>query len=83
MKALSILQPWAWLIVEGYKDVENRTWKTGFRGKFLIHAPQVVDDYGFHLAAQLGIVPFYRTPGKLGFFDVDYWISGKNEQDEN
>lgn len=26
MKALSIRQPWAWLIVNGYKDVENRTW---------------------------------------------------------
>ena len=26
MKALSIRQPWAWLIVHGYKDVENRTW---------------------------------------------------------
>lgn len=27
MKALSIRQPWAWLICAGYKDVENRTWK--------------------------------------------------------
>jgi len=26
MKALSIKQPWAWLICAGYKDVENRTW---------------------------------------------------------
>ena len=26
MKALSIRQPWAWLICAGYKDVENRTW---------------------------------------------------------
>jgi len=24
MKALSILMPWAWLIVNGQKDVENR-----------------------------------------------------------
>lgn len=24
--ALSIRQPWAWLIVQGYKDVENRSW---------------------------------------------------------
>lgn len=38
MKALAIKQPWAWLIVNGYKDVENRTWKTSFRGEFLIHA---------------------------------------------
>lgn len=38
MKALSIRQPWAWLIVHGYKPVENRTWRTHFRGQFLIHA---------------------------------------------
>lgn len=36
--ALSIRQPWAWLIVNGYKDIENRTWPTGFRGRFLVHA---------------------------------------------
>lgn len=38
MKALSILQPWAWLIVNGHKDIENRTWQTRFRGELLIHA---------------------------------------------
>ena len=27
MKALSIRQPWAWLIVNAYKDVENRSWR--------------------------------------------------------
>ncbi len=43
MKALSIKQPWAYLIAAGIKDVENRTWKTNYRGKFLIHAPQTID----------------------------------------
>lgn len=38
MKALSIRQPYAWLIVNGLKDVENRTWRTGYRGPVLIHA---------------------------------------------
>lgn len=38
MKALSILQPWAWLIVNGYKDAENRSWRTHFRGRFIVHA---------------------------------------------
>lgn len=38
MKALSIRQPWAWLIVHGGKDVENRTWHTKLRGRFLVHA---------------------------------------------
>jgi len=38
VKALSIRQPWAWLIVAGYKTVENRTWATSHRGPLLIHA---------------------------------------------
>ncbi len=35
---LSIRQPYAWLIVQGIKPVENRTWRTNFRGRVLIHA---------------------------------------------
>ena len=31
MKALSIRQPWARLIVLGWKDIENRTWPIGHR----------------------------------------------------
>ena len=35
---LSIRQPWAWLIVNGWKNIENRTWPTGYRGRFYVHA---------------------------------------------
>lgn len=38
MKALSIRQPWAWLILNAGKDIENRSWHTKLRGRFLIHA---------------------------------------------
>jgi hypothetical protein len=38
MYALSIKQPWAWLIACGLKNIENRDWPTNFRGKFYIHA---------------------------------------------
>lgn len=38
MKALSIKQPWASLIAHGIKNIENRTWKTNFRGTIFIHA---------------------------------------------
>lgn len=38
MRTLSIRQPWAWLIVHGHKDVENREWATDYRGPLLIHA---------------------------------------------
>ena len=42
MKALSIRQPWAWLIVNGWKDIENRTWFSNFRGNFYIHASKAM-----------------------------------------
>ena len=38
MKALSVRQPWAWLIVNGFKDIENRTWSTEHRGRIYIQA---------------------------------------------
>ena len=37
MKALSIKDPWASLIVEGKKTIELRTWRTNYRGPVLIH----------------------------------------------
>ena len=38
MKTLSIRQPLASLICRGIKTIENRSWHTTYRGKFLIHA---------------------------------------------
>ena len=37
MKALSLSQPMAWAIFNG-KDVENRNWRTAYRGRFIVHA---------------------------------------------
>ena len=39
LKALSVRQPWAWLIVHAGKNIENRRWKSKYRGGLLIHAP--------------------------------------------
>ena len=43
MKALSIRHPFAWLIVNGFKDIENRSTLKNFRGEFLIHAGKEKD----------------------------------------
>lgn len=48
MLALSIQQPWPWLITHGYKDVENRTWWTKVRGEIALHAGQKVDADGYN-----------------------------------
>ena len=41
MKAITIKQPWASLIVHGIKDIENRTWACPWKyigHRVLIHA---------------------------------------------
>jgi hypothetical protein len=43
MKVLSVRQPFADLIVTGYKDIENRSRPTTHRGPLLIHASLKVD----------------------------------------
>lgn len=43
MKTLTIKQPFASLIAEGYKEYEFRTWKTKYRGDILIHAGKSID----------------------------------------
>jgi len=43
MKVISIKQPWAWLVCGGYKRIENRTWRTKYRGPALIHTGKKYD----------------------------------------
>lgn len=52
MKALSIRQPWAWAILFAGKDIENRDWRTDYRGPVLIHTGKgcTVDEYEDGLA---------------------------------
>lgn len=38
LPALAIRQPYAWLVVNGIKDIENRSRRTHYRGQVLIHA---------------------------------------------
>ena len=70
MKALSIRQPWAWLIIYGGKDVENRSWKTNYRGEFLVHAAKLIDyhAYGELIAkgVKLPAIKDLQTGGIIG-----------------
>lgn len=43
-KALTVKQPWAYLICSGVKDIENRTWRTNYRGRIYIHASAIKKD---------------------------------------
>lgn len=67
MRAISVMQPWAWALVEGGKDVENRSRATPWRsaiGEYLaIHASLRYDEdaYSRPLAVAHGL--------RLGFAD--------------
>jgi ASCH domain-containing protein len=69
LRALSIRNPWAALIMGGHKLVENRTWDTSLRGAVVVHAGQKVDQWAAHRAAAVGVVaPF--PGGYLGLVDL-------------
>ncbi len=48
MKTITIKQPWATLIAEGRKDVENRPKPWNHRGRVAIHSSQTVDWAAFN-----------------------------------
>lgn len=53
MKAISVKQPWASLILKGIKDIENRNWFTNYRGQLYIHTGKKVDAQGADLVSKL------------------------------
>lgn len=89
MKTLSIRQPWAWLIVNGHKNIENRAWSTKYRGEILIHASIKIDrDAYTSFKHQYSDMPFQANlkrggiVGKVSIVDCltesdSKWFDGK------
>ena len=50
MKAITVRQPWAWAIMHGGKDVENRTRNMAgtYRGPLVIHAGKTHDEDDYY-----------------------------------
>lgn len=69
MKTLSIRQPWASLIVKGFKDVENRSWQTFIRGEIAIHSSssKTEDDWDDAIIT----VAVIRA---IAFSDAEKWL---------
>ena len=68
MKAISIRQPWADLIVHGHKTLELRRWTVNYRGPLAIHAAQTIER---EACAQHGLNPEALTIGALiGLVDL-------------
>jgi hypothetical protein len=56
-RVLTIRQPWAWAIIHGGKDVENRSWPTKHRGPLLIHAGNAFEPDGYEVVKQFATQP--------------------------
>ena len=74
LRAITVKQPWAWAIVAGHKDVDNRSRRTNYRGPLLIHAGAELDAAGFEFLWEVGL---YRSlpaelpqGGLIGIIDV-------------
>ncbi len=92
LKALSIKQPWSWLIVNGYKDIENRNTLKNFRGTFLIHAGKSFDTKNWHAIDNPNFTPSINKKsiihygGIIGYAEIydcitksdSPWFVGKN-----
>jgi hypothetical protein len=56
LKALSLKQPFAWLIANGYLLVDDRSWGTQYRGPILIHASKgLYEAYYQHIRANTDV----------------------------
>lgn len=97
MIALSIRQPWAHFIIHGVpvdgkppilKDIENRDWRTPYRGRCLIHASKggtkrefaesiAGVEEAFGIAVPLGFDDFQRG-GVIGSVEIHDCVSSSD-----
>lgn len=63
--ALSLRQPWAWLVVHGGKTIENRSWNTKHRGVFLIHASKGMTAAEYFDAVQFTAKRGFEVAGRM------------------
>lgn len=89
MKAITIKQPWSALIVQGIKDIENRSWPTKYRGRVLIHASAspvrrpkyapIAFPYTLEQESELSSKGIYAAFGKLKIPQINGAIIGSVE----
>ncbi|MFH1711155.1 MAG: ASCH domain-containing protein [Nanoarchaeota archaeon] len=83
MKALSLKQPWAELILLGRKKIEIRKWRTKFRGDFLIHSSKNPDNDAMKKFGFVNL-PCGFIVGRAKLLDVkEYKNSEEFEKDKN
>ncbi|UJX40368.1 ASCH domain-containing protein [Desulfovibrio sp. JY] len=71
--AIAVQQPWAWLLVNGFKDVENRTWPlpSAYVGRRILIQASARPTFNLSMARDIleEIHARYGLPGGLRFPD--------------
>jgi len=72
MRCLAVRQPWAWALVVGAKDVENRSWSTGYRGPIIIQASSATSEVKQFVKAGDATLPgtLFVYGGLIGVVDL-------------
>jgi hypothetical protein len=70
MKCLSIMQPWATLIVLGAKQYETRCWAPGYRGRLAIHASRLLPVIARELCNEEPVRSILRGAGFKSWADL-------------
>jgi len=87
LKIITIKQPWATLIAEGYKQYEFRSWKTKYRGPLLIHTGKAIDKEAMKRFADLNLLyPKSKIIAKVGLEDcilIDEKFNKKLSKESN
>jgi hypothetical protein len=66
IRALSVRQPWAELIISGQKTIELRTWASGYRGQLWLHAGRRTD---LRLESEFGLKEVFHG-GFIGIVEL-------------
>ena len=82
MKALSLKQPWAELILQGRKKIEVRKWNTKFKGEFLIHTSKIFDKKAMKKFGFIDL-PCGFIVGKAKLINVKNYGSNKSKFNED
>jgi len=64
MKALTIKQPWLYLIASGQKTIETRTWRTAYRGELLLASSKTFDA-GYRSCIPNGLALVWKNEARI------------------
>lgn len=78
VKCLSVRNPISYLIVAGFKDVENRNWKTDYRGDLYIQSSGQKDRYDINIKDWYKFMPLHKELDIMKFDEKRHLTNGQS-----